>query len=257
MKLKTVQWNINGGKIRSVEADPTLDSSYVIDDQGYYAARLKAYVPDIVALQETHTDETEEVSGQISYFADQLGLPYFINVPFSPSHIEAGKKLGNAILSRWPLSATSFEVFFNPRPQRVLDSGEIAVAHDKGVVRAVLDVDGQALEVMSVHLMPFHRFNFDLFAPEQLSFIEDMAGKIKPKEMRALIQGDFNLDCPSLGALIPQFVETVSEVALVEPTFCRGGRFDHILYRGLYHVSTEIDRRALSDHYPLYSEFEL
>jgi N-acetyl-anhydromuramyl-L-alanine amidase AmpD len=51
---------------------------------------------------------------QAQEIASQLGLTYYVSNPYADSHIEAGQKLSQAIISRYPISKKNFALFFNP-----------------------------------------------------------------------------------------------------------------------------------------------
>src|SRR5690242_11571181 len=97
VKLKTLQWNIGGAKIRRKEADPTLAASYQEEGFDYIAALIQKYQPDIITLQETHATKG---SSQVEQLSTLTGLPYWHNDIYAESHLEEGQKLGLGILSR-------------------------------------------------------------------------------------------------------------------------------------------------------------
>lgn len=74
MVIKTLQWNIGGGKIRTPSSNPELEQSYSIDGLAEIAQLAKKYDPDIVTLQETHANDNFV---QVDKLAKDLGLPYF------------------------------------------------------------------------------------------------------------------------------------------------------------------------------------
>ena len=62
MKIRTLQWNIGGGKIRDINSDPTKEidsviSSYSEEGLDYIITNIKELNVDIITLQETHSDK--------------------------------------------------------------------------------------------------------------------------------------------------------------------------------------------------------
>ncbi len=55
MIIKTIQWNIGGGKIRSANAP--VEGPYDKDGMVHIVGLLRKYNPDIITLQETHADD--------------------------------------------------------------------------------------------------------------------------------------------------------------------------------------------------------
>lgn len=96
MKLKTVTWNIGGGRLLENGEDPTKMASYSVDGIESIAKWLGETSPDIVAVQEAHGDED---GNQIQYIAKCLGYDYYFYDPISDSHIDASQKLGNGLIS--------------------------------------------------------------------------------------------------------------------------------------------------------------
>ena len=49
----------------------------------------------------------------------------------------------------------------------------------------------------------------------------------------------------------------IDEIIQHEPTIPKGYRLDHVLYKGLQLVSTDIDTSVTTDHFPIVTKFEL
>ncbi len=112
--LRTAQWNIGGGKIRDPEYVPSDVLLYDVfgpyDSDGLESIidTLDQNKPDIVTLQETH--EADNFS-QTAIIAEALGLPYWVNDTYGESHIDPDYRLGQAIISKFPLSDHAFNLF--------------------------------------------------------------------------------------------------------------------------------------------------
>jgi len=253
MLLKTVQWNIGGGKIREEASDATSDESYKRDGIEYIIDTLKTLSPNIITLQETHASENE-VQAQI--IAEALGLPFYINDDYDDSHVEKGQRLGQAIISSFPISKHSFELFLNPKYRLERPDGSVWISHDKGVSRCVVDV-GVPITVETLHMIPFRRFGVDVHTTGT-DVLKDVATKLLTDAPHVLIQGDFNTHGEPLSNFLPSlFQNNLEEIYTGAITTPKGRDYDRIIVRGLKHISTRVIDSVLTDHYPVYSEFEI
>lgn len=255
MRIKTVQWNIGGGCIREVGSDAAVAESYSEDGLGHIVAILKQLTPDIVTLQEVHSDEAEDQAEEV---AREVGYPYVVHDSYDMSHVRSGKKLGQAILSRFPISRHQFTFFHNPQYKLQRENGEVWTSHNKGVTSCLLEVQGVGLFTQTLHLFPFRKFGVDLHDPAASRVIDDISSKIATSAPVALLQGDFNINESELRHLFPKvFTKTMQEVVQETPTTPRGRRYAHILFRGLQLVESKVITDVLTDHFLVYSEFEL
>lgn len=255
MQLKTVQWNIGGGKLKAGGADPTLLSSYTIDGLDSIIALLQKYQPDIITLQETHSSNGHS---QPETIAKALGYPNWFNDEYADSHIESGQRLGQGIVSKFPLSDHSFELFTNPHFKAVWEDGSIATSHDKGRTRCTVKLQDDAnITVQTFHAVPFRRYKVELESTEARAVLLDMSSKLEISEP-GLIQADFNMDMQSLQPLLPNlFKAGFEEIIQTQPTTPKGHHYDHILYKGLSLLHSSLILTVQTDHYPIVSEFEL
>ena len=252
MLIRTLHWNIGGGKIRQPDADKTLDASYKTEGFDHLVEVIRRVQPDIVTLAETHANSDLVQAQKIGELA---GLPFVRNETFVDSHVEAGQKLGMAVLSRFPITKHSFALFVNPG-FIYMRSGK--VAHDKGTLHATLDIGGRDIEVVVTHLTPFRRVNVDPKSPEAHTWLQDVAAKLMPTLPTVLMQGGFNINEKLLSPFLPElFSAGMQEVPAEEETTPAGWRYDHILYRGGKNLNQRVLSDALTDHYPVYAEFEL
>lgn len=56
MIIRTLQWNIGGGLVRLEESDPKDSLSYSVDGIEAIIQKIREYHPDIITLQETHSN---------------------------------------------------------------------------------------------------------------------------------------------------------------------------------------------------------
>ncbi|HEV2403018.1 MAG TPA: endonuclease/exonuclease/phosphatase family protein [Candidatus Saccharimonadales bacterium] len=255
MKFTTVQWNIGGGKLLRKGADPTLLNSYTVDGLHSIIDFLRAQDPDIITLQETHATEGY---CQPQIIADALGYSGWVNDEWAESHVEAGQRLGQGIISRYPIKKHSFELFTNPHFQALWENGTIATSHDKGRSRCSVLLEGKTkLMVQTLHTVPFRRFNIDIASEPAKHVLVDMAERLITTQV-GIIQSDFNIDTNSLRPLFPSlFSAGFKEVEQPEPTTPKGHRYDHILYLGVELISSQMFTDVLTDHYPLVNHFTL
>lgn len=253
MLLKTVQWNIGGGKIRESTSDATADDSYKTDGLEYIINFLKELSPNVITLQETHANETVV---QAKIIAEALGLPFYFNDDYDDSHVETGWRLGQAIISSFPISSHSFELFLNPKYRLERPDGSVWISHDKGVSKCVVDI-GTSLFVETLHMVPFRRFEVDV-KKDATAITYDVSEKLKTDAPYVLIQGDFNMNGDSLADFLPElFKNGLTEILLDKPTTPKGRNYDRILNRGLKPIKTTVIDSVLTDHYPVYAEFEI
>jgi endonuclease/exonuclease/phosphatase family metal-dependent hydrolase len=250
MKVKTVQWNIGGGKARKPDSDINLLSSYDTDGLDEIIKLLKELSPDIITLQEVHSDAT---SNQAETIAKAVGLKYCVSDFYADSHIEKGQKLGQGIISRYKITDHSFQLFTNPQYEVVWEDGSKAISHDKGVTTCVIEVDGKPLVLKTLHAIPFRRFEIDPLGEDARPVLEDMQAKLKVED-DFIIQGDFNLDYPTLAPVLPKLFAQANEITLDNPTTPKGRKYDHVVFRGLSLISTQILDNVLTDHYPVVTE---
>lgn len=253
MKLKTLQWNIGGGKIKDIN---NLDNEkYMFDGLQYIIDEISKYNPDIVTLQETH--ESGECN-QAKVIAERLGYFCFINDVYDKSHIENGQGLGQAIISKFPIENHSFSFFENPNLEIITPEGEKWISHNKGVSRVLLNIStDKSIEVATLHLVPFRRFNVDVLNDSFKKLRDNIQNLISPKNDTYILQGDFNFDNESLVGLINLTELNVKEVLQTRPTTPKNRKYDHIVYKNLEHISSETNNNVLTDHYPIISTFEI
>lgn len=254
MKLKTLQWNIGGGKIRDIN---DVDSPYQLEGVEYIIQELSKHNPDIITLQETHQSIGYD---QTKIIAERLGYRYFINDVYDESHVEKGQELGQAILSKFPIVDHSFSFFENPKLELVTPQGEKWVSHDKGVSRVLVQIDDSVvLEISTLHLVPFRRFGVDALSDDFKRLRENIQSLVLPTHDRYLLQGDFNFDNKSLVGLLGNFFEgnDIKEVEQNKPTTPKNRAYDHVVYKGIKHIASETVDTVLTDHYPIISLFDL
>lgn len=253
MRLKTIQWNIGGGLIRTKDSDPTRSSSYSIDGIDSIVELLKNERPDIITFQEIHSGAQD----QIKEIADRLGMKHFAVDAYDHSHLTAGSMLSLGIVSKYPIYNHIFELFLNPNLE-VNFGGKIGLSHDKGVSTVTIKLGGKALTVKTLHLVPFRRAGVDPLDEKLVKVREDITKKLSISNGPQLIQGDFNYNNDSLRDFLPGiFKDKTQEILQNEATTPKGRKYDHIVYSGLQLLDNKVIGTVLTDHYPLVMEFAL
>lgn len=254
MTLVTLQWNIGGARIRGVANPADQPSSYSEEGLHYIIDYIKKLGPDIITLQETHSNADYN---QTELIATELAYPFYINDTYADSHLDNRYKLGQGVISKFPIKNHSFNLFFNPHFQADW-SGERVVSHDKGLTRCTLDIKDINLLLLTLHAIPFRPFNVDPLSTKAKELREDMSAKIRNSSPLMLLQGDFNYNGRSLKKFIPDVFDSgTKEATQVAPTTPKGRYYDHVAYRGIDLIKTGSDDKALTDHYPLVSTFRL
>ena len=256
MQITTVQWNIGGGKILKLGSDPTLMSSYTDDGINYIVDHLKTIQPDIITLQEIHINDE---FNQVEHIANQLNMSYWISDTLSTSHLEEGQKLGQAIISKYPITDKVFQLYINPEKQTVSEDGKTTwYSHDKGLTRCYIELSEIRLLTTTTHLTPFRLFSIDTESEEGRRILNDVESKLTDDSEYQLVQGDFNLNFTHLASVFPNLInDMLKEVPQKEGTTPKDSRYDHVLYRGVRLIESNVDTEALTDHYPLITKFEL
>ncbi|WP_164016847.1 endonuclease/exonuclease/phosphatase family protein [Pyxidicoccus trucidator] len=193
---------------------------------------------DVIAMQEMDAPAVDRI-------ASELGLAY-VYYPASV-HVD-GDDFGNAVLSRWPITADS----------------KINLPHDdpyhqrhRIAVVATLDLRGTPVQVVSVHnATPTVGLGGRLDQVETIIDAVDGTGPLQ------VIAGDFNTSDPgSLEQTVKLFSERgfqwASEgVGDTVDSIIGGLPLDSVFVRGLSPVERGVDTRpAGSDHFPVWVRF--
>ena len=257
MDLRTVTWNIGGGKLLKDGEDPGLMASYTVDGIDVIARQIAETNPDIATIQEAHGDDGDN---QIAQIAKELGYEHFFYDAITDSHIDSTYKLGNGLISRFPISDVQTGRFLNPELNFELE-GRKAFTHDKGYGSCTVRIGDIAIYATSLHLIPFRSVGLDFDSDTALQILASVSAELKDKQSSdyRLIQGDFNINSDTVRAYLQDLFGTdkLAEVVLDQPTTPKERMYDHVLYRGLRLRSFSVDSDVLTDHYPVICDFEI
>ena len=256
MEIKTVQWNIGGGRVLRESADFALADSYTENGLDSIIELLKNQQSDLITLQETH-----ESAGfcQTQIIAESIGYSYWVNDSYDDSFIEKGQRIGQAVISKYPIVENRFDAFTNPQFSFIDENGNKIESKNGGLTTCIVEFPGEKSAcVQTFHMTPFHFFSVDLESEQAgtvLREVENLIGNpIKP----TLIQADFNLNFPSIRHLFTEMFSAGMREAIQEkPTTPKGKRLDHILYAGARLLSSEVIKDVKTDHYPIINLFKV
>lgn len=251
-EIKTLQWNIGGAKVMPDGADPLRASSYSEDGLEAVIEILCEQDADVITLQEVHEsrelDQAKEIARALEYDC--------VSSMWSPSHLEVGCWLGQAVLSKYLITESWTQGIVNPYWQARFENGCVSTSHDKGITSCTVDIDGAALTAQSVHLIPFAAFDKDPLEDGR-EILKDVGTKIGDHPGPHVVGGDFNIDSESLQRYFENLLKGgLAEVKQKEATTPKGRKLDHILYSGMTLVkSLVIKENIRTDHYPVVAIF--
>jgi len=220
-------------------------------DRRYQPARVvdavAFYEPDVVLLQEVDAGARRSNGDrQVDLLGEQLGYKH--RAWFPNVKVRGGGEYGNAILSRWPLTASSnIDLTVGNRKARSVLHGEIRVRHDS--------VD-RVVHIFNMHL--------GLSQPERrtqlATFLDCHPFAGLHHDTPVIIGGDFNDVYGRLGRLLfPSGFRSVERPPLTFPAWAPLRALDSIYVRGavdllgVHRGETDLARRA-SDHRPLFAD---
>jgi hypothetical protein len=242
--MRIVTWNVAGRR--------TINSAERFDYQGenpdYFVEQLAAKQPDIVCLQESHSNQTHSVAEEL---AKELGMPYVFEKQCCPSHIDPAYMLTNAILSREPfadpratlLPRPSFPLFIKDKPAEAFD-------------RYLVSVQFPGLQVATLQAEPLHFLGHSYDKEPGLTF-----GRAIDKLLATVLEPPFVLTTDfyveDLGIPLPELTALAQDVLPANtPTKPQGRKSDHILCT-LEWRSVQADViQTQTDHYLCVADLE-
>jgi endonuclease/exonuclease/phosphatase family metal-dependent hydrolase len=257
MNLRTVTWNIGGGKLLKNGEDPGQMASYTVDGMDVIARQIAETNPDIVTIQEAHGDDDDN---QVAQIAKELGYEHFFYDAITDSHIDSTYKLGNGLISRFPISDVQTGRFLNPELDFDFE-GRKTVTHDKGYGSCKVLIGDIVIYATSLHLISLRIIGLDFDSDTAQQILASVSAELKDEQANEyrLIQGDFNINSNTVRAYLEDLFGTdkLDEVVLNQPTTPVERMYDHVLYRGLRLGSFSVDSGVLTDHYPVICDFEI
>jgi endonuclease/exonuclease/phosphatase family metal-dependent hydrolase len=241
-RLRVATWNVHEG-ITAGHAAPR-------DGEAFWAPLIAARV-DVAALQEVRFSTSGDL-GDLELVAKRAGLPHIAAFPLSVSLFDSEASAGVALLSRRPLCKKRPRKLPNPGLRRE-GNGSVLDSHDKGLLEAVFDHDGQPVRMISLHALPFHRFGR---VPQDFESIwTALAELIEPvTEVPLLIAGDFNTNHREL---LTDRVQGKLHSAIGQQITHENRATDDILYTDMFRLISQDVVPTYSDHALCLAELEL
>jgi len=259
MNIKVVFANILGGRefLGSVYGEINFGGD-VIDK---YISDIALQEPDFLSLAEVHLED-ETHSEMVAYIADKLGLPFYDVMGSDKSHLADGKILGNAILSKYPITTNDHFIVEAPKIEVDRPNGDHWVLHNKLAQTSYITVQEKVIALTSLHYFPFHHFNRKMNDPEFESQRKNLVEHLVSVDSSAIpiITGDFNNKGFKLSeAFLELFEEGFSETLEVSTTIVGDSQqLDHILYRKTDFTVTKAGTFSIpSDHIGLFANLSV
>jgi endonuclease/exonuclease/phosphatase family metal-dependent hydrolase len=243
-RIAVATWNIGAG----ILGESHQENGVVALD--YHASLVREQDPDIVCFQEAHDFEGFEES-QTNYLARQLGYPYSISIPISPSHLGDNASLALGIASRFPIKDTVYRTFDNPGLTATGPNGNSWVLFDKGYLICTVVADGEDIGIVNVHCFPLHYFGARPAEPRFKAMWDQLCADLTARRGlgRTVVAIDLNHEP------IEELLSAVLACDLFlnafarTPTIPKGIQQDYILYDTRLRLMSTTVRPTLSDHY--------
>lgn len=247
--MKIVSWNIAGG--RKINSSKEFD--YQKEDIQYFINILKKQNPDIVCLQETHTSSKYIMSKII---ADALKMEYVVDSLTHPSHIDSKSRIGNSIISKFPLKENKEYRYMYPKFALQFKDGRKAKYHHKNL--QVVKVNN--LFIANTQLLPLRLFKYDYDVGLGMIYAKKVE-KVLEKLLKPLILcGDFNFNFPE--EIFPKFFQKYNLRNSLPNLPTRPNRenepimkHDYIYYSDVFILKDSGIVKTETDHYLCFAEF--
>ena len=233
--LTVATWNIHGGRDRK-------GRSFHFEER---VARINA---DVVGLQELELERAANARFESIGVLEDSGFEHSIVRAFSDSPFSADTELAIALLSLTAFACTDTVVL----PNYVRSTGLNPTFHDKGLIISEIFWRNTIVDVIALHLFPFHMVGLDARDPCLRPLWSELDELLRPRpDVPRIIMGDFNtthrfelLRCLQLGELRSVFLNS--------STRDNGQSHDDILVstqwhpRQLHNILTESDHNLLT-----------
>jgi endonuclease/exonuclease/phosphatase family metal-dependent hydrolase len=232
MILKVVFANILGGREFLGTTYGEINFGDNVLEQ--YINAISAQNPDLLSLAEVHLED-ETHSEMVQVIAKKLQLPYYDFMGSDKSHLAEGKLLGNAILSKYPITRTDHFLVKSPMIDVDRPNGDHWIMHNKPAQTAFIEIENKTIALTSLHYFPFHHFNRSMneleFAPQRQSLVDHLM--TVELSTIPITTGDFNNKNFKLSEAFPElFAAGFSEAIEVESTIIGDSQqLDHILFK--------------------------
>lgn len=250
-QLTIATWNIAGARKMA-----SLDMfDYEAENIEYFVDALAKLSPDIVCLQESHTNDTTVIAHDM---ARQLGMEYAYNTPVSASHIDEKYQLGNAVLSKIPLESLGDVKYPYPAFGHTLVNGRPAQRHDKLV--SIFEFRG--LMIANTQMLPLGIFGEAYNRGEGVQLAQQIqSGLLEHLRTPLILCGDINFDNPAV--LYPDLYARLGLREALPDVMTRPNKQnlkktpDHIIISENITLVRSGVVPVVADHYLCWAELEL
>ena len=249
--MKVATWNINEcvGITCNLENQKTVNAINTknIDE---IIEKINEYDFDIVCFQEypTYINEKESLTNEI---LNKTELKYYEVKDTYNSYLFYGGRIGVAIFSKYEIKDSYITLFKNPNLIKKSKSGNTYYSFDKGIIKIIVNTDGEDYTIITGHAIAFALFDKNEFDyPESYKPLEELINDCR--EDNLIVLGDFNSE--KLFELIPAIKDEVTDI-VNEPTTKdyyenRGSvQMDYILINNKLKSDKKYKIDNFSDHY--------
>jgi endonuclease/exonuclease/phosphatase family metal-dependent hydrolase len=227
---------------------------YSDEDTIYFADCLKGINPDIVCLQEVHSNAEYSTASDI---ARQLGFLYVYDIQASPSHIDSSFNLGNAILSKYELSFVGNVQYPYPEFDLFFKDGRPAAVHHKMVQIYMLD----DTMIANTQMLPLGVFGENYSVGNGAGLARQIDNVLYEKLSTPIVFcGDFNFNTPK--DIYPNTYKKLKLIEGLPETLTRPNAAglklnpDHIFISNDINVTSSDVITVQADHYLCYVDIE-
>ena len=258
MDIKGLQWNIQAARIRSPESDPLALESYVGDSPGYIGNYLAEKALDFITLQEVHANPHRDQAEEI---AQHIETGQFVTDSYGQSFMNTEYDICQSIISKHPIvSHTYIPLQFEQYTPVDLDAldGKY-VAKGTGLTVATLNIEGELINIITMHMQPFSLFDINPYSDEAKELRDSLESALKSISEPWILQADFNVNDSAIGAFLGNISQlgSYAEVLQTLPTIPAGKTIDHVAAVGVRIGINSVDVDVLTDHYPVETTFKI
>ncbi len=240
-------------RIMTFNIQHALDYKNKIIDFNLFISKIKYFAPDICGLNEVRGEgPVEGYTDQTNAIADGLGYNRYFGEAIK---VKGTSPYGNALVTSHPIKSS--ETILIPEPAKEYEFDENSARNyfeRRCIIKAVIDVDGSDLCVLVTHM--------GLSDIERKNAVTTLCEIIDKTEMPLVLMGDFNATPDDL-VLNPLYerlsdtnVKSVNPSVSTYPSYSPEIKIDYIFYRGLNCVRAQTIEEIISDHYPIFADFE-
>jgi endonuclease/exonuclease/phosphatase family metal-dependent hydrolase len=257
MLFKFITWNIGAAPGKLDHANLSQAMYQVTKRSHQVADVIHFYRPDMVCLQEVISigDKYSQTWQIAKLVEDYQYAEFVLHDLFWSSSVKA--RSGLAILSKYPIQNIQKKLLPNPILKHQERADTIWKTHDKGLLIAEIHCDNQPITCVSLHMLPFLRFQIERYAPQQQAVWQALDQILNTLNLKQLVVGgDFNQD--NITDLLPKAAIHLHDVKFLKPTH-RNTYYDHVLlHRSVReHKAKVIPAKEDFDHNPCMVEMKL